>query len=52
MDERETPQEINEYEDFVSESGVIFEPIKSELDDYLAEKLSFLLLIVQNLLTY
>ncbi|KAK1370498.1 hypothetical protein POM88_036590 [Heracleum sosnowskyi] len=39
VDESETPQGIKEYENFVRESGAILEPMKSELDDYLAESI-------------
>lgn len=39
MEERETPQGINEYESFIRESGAILELMKSELDDYLAGKI-------------
>lgn len=33
-----TPQDINDYESFIRESGGIVEPTKSELEEYLSEK--------------
>ena len=35
----ETPQGINDYESFIRESGGILEPTKSELEEYLSEKI-------------
>ena len=35
----EIPQGINDYESFIRESGGILEPTKSELEDYLSEKI-------------
>lgn len=41
MDTSETPQGLNDYESFIRDSGAIQEPLKSELDDYLGEKIVF-----------
>ncbi|XP_074327567.1 zinc finger BED domain-containing protein RICESLEEPER 2-like [Apium graveolens] len=35
----QTPQGMNDYESFIRESGGIVEPIKSELEEYLSEKI-------------
>ncbi|KAK1367686.1 hypothetical protein POM88_033778 [Heracleum sosnowskyi] len=38
-DSSETPQGLNDYESFIHDSGAIQKPLKSELDDYLGEKI-------------
>ena len=38
-EQSETPQGINDYESFIRESGGILEPTKSELEEYLSEKI-------------
>ncbi|XP_074328036.1 zinc finger BED domain-containing protein RICESLEEPER 2-like [Apium graveolens] len=38
-EQRETPKGINDYESFIRESGGIVEPTKSELEEYLSEKI-------------
>ncbi|XP_074373757.1 zinc finger BED domain-containing protein RICESLEEPER 2-like [Apium graveolens] len=40
-DPSDTPQGLNDYESFICDSGAIHEPLKSELDDYLGEKIIF-----------
>ncbi|XP_074352561.1 zinc finger BED domain-containing protein RICESLEEPER 2-like [Apium graveolens] len=39
IEQSETPQGINDYESFIRESGGILEPTKSELEEYLSEKI-------------
>ena len=43
MEQSETLQGINDYESFIRESGAILEPLKSESDEYLSEKIMIIL---------